>query len=73
MRWSKFSKASLRSASQAGRVHRRFQRKVASAIKFKANTVRASKKEPPHLIKSGPIDHLAMHRGAVLKKLKSKP
>ena len=37
-----------------------------------APTVRASKEEPQYLIKSDTTDHLAMHKGSALKKLKSK-
>jgi hypothetical protein len=48
------------------------QKKITSAITFKGYTVRASKEEPQYLIKSDTTDHLAMHRGSALKKLKSK-
>ena len=47
--------------------------KVTSAIKFKTYTVRASMEEPQYLIKSDTTNHLAMHKGSALKKLKSKP
>ena len=43
-----------------------------SAIKYKTYTVRASKEEPEYLIKGDTTDHLAMHKGSALKKLKSK-
>jgi len=39
-------------------------------MKFKTYTVRASEKEPQCLIKSDKTDHLAMHKGAALKKLR---
>ena len=39
---------------------------------FKTYTVRASKEEPQYLIKSDKTDHMAMHKGAVLKKLSQK-
>ncbi len=55
--------------SEAGRVRGTIKKKVTSAIKFKTYTVRASKQEPQYLIKSDKTDHLAMHKGAALKKL----
>jgi hypothetical protein len=45
------------------------KKKVTSAIKFKTYTVRASKEEPQYLIKSDKTDHMAMHKGAALKKI----
>jgi len=59
--------------SEAGRVHGRIRKKVTSAVRFKTYTVRASKEEPQYLIKSDTTDHLAMHKGSALKKLKGKP
>lgn len=58
--------------SEAGRVRGTIKKIVTSAIKFKTYTVRASKEEPQYLIKSDTTDHLAMHKGSALKKLKSK-
>ena len=58
--------------SEAGRVRGTIQEKVTSAIKFKTYTVHASKEEPQYLIKSGKTDHLAMHKGAALKKISQK-
>jgi hypothetical protein len=55
--------------SEAGRVRGTIKKKVTSAIKFKTYKVRASKREPQYLIKSDKTDHLAMHKGAALKKL----
>lgn len=57
--------------SEAGRVRGTIMKKVTSATKFKTYTVRASKEEPQYLIKSDTTDHLAMHKGSALKKLKS--
>ena len=48
-------------------------KKVTSVIEFKTYTVRASKENPQYLIKSDTTDHLAMHKGSALKKLKRKP
>jgi hypothetical protein len=55
--------------SEAGRIRGTIKKKVVSPIKFKTYTVRASKEEPQYLIKSDKTDHLAMHKGAALKKL----
>jgi hypothetical protein len=55
--------------SEAGRVRGTIKKRVTSAIKFKTYTVRASKEEPQYLIKSDKTDHMAMHKGAALKKI----
>ena len=57
--------------SEAGRVRGTIKKKVTSAIKFKTYTVRASKEEPQYLIKSDKTDHLAMHKGAALRKIRT--
>ena len=60
--------------SEAGRVRGTIRKKVTSATKFKTYTGRASKEESQYLIKSDKTDHLAMHKGAALKKLaKTRP
>jgi len=56
--------------SEAGRVRGTIKKKVTSATKFKTYTVRASEEEPQYLIKSDKTDHLAMHKGSALKKLR---
>jgi hypothetical protein len=56
--------------SEAGRVRGTIKKKVTSAIRFKTYTVRASTEEPQYLIKSDKTDHLAMHKGAALKKIR---
>jgi hypothetical protein len=58
--------------SEAGHVRGTIKKKVAPAIKFKTYRVRASKEKPQYLIKSDTTDHLAMHKGSALKKVKSK-
>jgi hypothetical protein len=58
--------------SEAGRVRGTIQKKVTSPMKFKTYTVHASKEEPQYLIKSDKTDHMAMHKGAALKKLSQK-
>jgi hypothetical protein len=55
--------------SEAGHVRGTIKKKVTSAIKFKSYTVRATTEEPQYLIKSDKTDHMAMHKGAALKKL----
>jgi hypothetical protein len=59
--------------SEAGHVRGTIKKKITLAITFKGYTIRASKEEPQYLIKSATTDHLAMHKGSALKKLKSKP
>jgi hypothetical protein len=56
--------------SEAGRVRGTIRKKVTSEMKFKGYTVRASKDEPQYLIKSDKTDHLAMHKGSALRKLR---
>ena len=56
--------------SEAGRVRGTIRKKVTSAIRFKTYTVRASKEEPQYLIKSNITDHLAMHKGAAIKRIR---
>lgn len=58
--------------SEAGRVRGTIKKKITSKITFKGYTVHASKEEPQYLIKSDKTDHLAMHKGPALKKLKEK-
>jgi len=58
--------------SEAGHVRGKIKKKITSAITFKGYTVRASKEDPQYLIKSDTTDHLAMHEGVALKKLKGK-
>jgi hypothetical protein len=55
--------------SEAGHVRGTIKKKVTSAIKFKTYTVRATAEDPQYLIKSDKTDHMAMHKGAALKKL----
>ena len=58
--------------SEAGFVRGTIKKKITSAIPFKGYIVRASKQEPQYLILSDTTDHLAMHKGSALKKLKAK-
>ena len=55
--------------SEAGRVRGRITRVSMTRITFKGYTVHASKDEPQYEIKSDKTDHIAMHKGAALRKL----
>lgn len=59
--------------SEAGRVKGTIKKKITSEVKFKTYTVHASKDEPQYLIKSDKTDHMAMHKGSALKKIKKLP
>jgi hypothetical protein len=56
--------------SEAGRVRGTIKKRITSEITFKGYKVHASKVEPQYLIKSDKTDHMAMHKGSALKKLK---
>jgi len=56
--------------SEAGRVRGTIQKKVTSEITFKGYKRHASKDEPQYIIKSDKTDHLAIHKGPALKKIK---
>jgi len=58
--------------SEAGRVRGTIKKKITSRIRFKGYTVHASKGEPQYLIKSDKTDHLAMHKGSALKKVRKR-
>ena len=58
--------------SEAGRVRGTIKKKITSPIRFKGYTVRASKNQPQYLIESDKTDHLAMHKGPALRKLKNR-
>ena len=55
--------------SEAGRVSGIIRKKVSTRIEFKGYTVHASREEPQYLIESDKTDHLAVHKGAALRKL----
>jgi hypothetical protein len=55
--------------SEAGRVRGQIIRVITSRIRFKGYTVHASKDDPQYEIKSDKTDHIAMHKGAALRKL----
>jgi hypothetical protein len=57
--------------SEAGVVRGRIIRIVTSPTKFKGYTVHASADEPQYEIKSDTTDHIAMHKGSALTKLRT--
>jgi hypothetical protein len=57
--------------SEAGVVRGRIIRIVTSPTKFKGYTVNASADEPQYEIKSDTTDHIAMHKGSALTKLRA--
>jgi hypothetical protein len=56
--------------SEAGRVRGTIQKKVISEVTFKGYKRHASEEEPQYVIKSDTTDHIAMHKGSALKKVK---
>jgi hypothetical protein len=56
--------------SEAGRVRGTIHKKVTYEITFKGYRHHASKEEPQYIIKSDKTDHLAIHKGSALKKVK---
>ncbi|MEO6209124.1 MAG: DUF2945 domain-containing protein [Gemmatimonadaceae bacterium] len=56
--------------SEAGRVSGHITRVVTSEIEFKGYTVHASRDDPQYEIKSDKTDHIAMHKGSALTKLR---
>ena len=58
--------------SEAGRVSGIIRKKISAPIEFKGYTVRASREEPQYLIESDRTDHVAVHKGSALRKLRSR-
>ncbi len=56
--------------SEAGRVRGRIVRVVRTPTQFKGYTVHASADEPQYEIKSDKTDHIAMHKGSALRRLR---
>jgi len=56
--------------SEAGRVRGTIQKKLTSKITFKGYKRHASKEEPQYIITSDKTDHIAIHKGSALKKIK---
>jgi hypothetical protein len=57
--------------SEAGRVRGIIQKKVTREIVFKGYKRHASREDPQYIIKSDKTDHLAIHKGSVLRKIKA--
>jgi hypothetical protein len=55
--------------SEAGRVTGVIIKKVTSEIVFKGYRRHASRTEPQYLIRSDKTDHVAIHKGAALRKI----
>jgi hypothetical protein len=58
--------------SEAGRVRGVIVKKVVSDIRFKGYVHHASKDEPQYIVKSDKTDHIAIHKGRALKRVKAK-
>jgi len=56
--------------SEAGRVTGIIQKKITSEITFKGYKRHASKAEPQYIIKSDKTDHVAIHKGTALRKIR---
>lgn len=56
--------------SEGGRARGRITRVVTSPTPFKSYTVHASSDEPQYEIASDTTDHVAMHKGSALTKLR---
>jgi hypothetical protein len=57
--------------SEAGQVRSMIKKIVRAPVTFKGYTVRASKEEPQHLIKSDRTDHPAMNKRTAFRKVRS--
>jgi len=57
--------------SEAGRVTGIIQRKVTSEIVFKGYKRHASKEDPQYIIQSDKTDHIAVHKGSALTKIRN--
>jgi hypothetical protein len=58
--------------SEAGRVRGVIRRKLTRPTKLEGYTVRASEDEPQYVIESDTTDHVAVHKGSALRKLRAK-
>ena len=57
--------------SEAGRVRGTIVKKVVSDVRFKGYVHHATKDEPQYIIKSDKTEHIAIHKGSALRRLKS--
>jgi hypothetical protein len=58
--------------SEAGRVKGVIKKKLVAPTKRKGYTVRASEKEPQYVIVSDKTGHVAVHKGAALRRVRSR-
>jgi hypothetical protein len=58
--------------SEAGRVSGRIIKVHSKDVDYKGHTHHATPDEPQYEIKSDKTDHIAMHKGSALKKLRAK-
>jgi hypothetical protein len=58
--------------SEVGLVRGTIQKKITSEIVFKGYKRHASKDDPQYIIKSDKTDHIAIHKGSALRKIKKK-
>jgi len=58
--------------SEAGRVRGIIVKKVVSDTRFKGYVHHASKDEPQYIIKSEKTDHIAIHKGRALRRVKAR-
>jgi len=58
--------------SEAGRVRGTIIKKVTSDIRIKGYTHHASKSDPQYLIQSAKTDHVAIHKGRALRRVRSR-
>jgi hypothetical protein len=56
--------------SEAGRVRGTIKKRVTAPTRFKGYWRHASTDEPQYLIQSDKTDHMAMHKGSALRKLR---
>jgi len=56
--------------SEAGLVRGTIQKKITSEIVFKGYKRHATKDDPQYIIKSDKTDHIAIHKGSALRKIK---
>jgi len=59
--------------SEAGTVRGVITEKVVSDVRFKGYVHHASKAAPQYFIKSDKTDHIAIHKGAALRRLRTRP
>jgi DUF2945 family protein len=58
--------------SEAGRVRGTILKKVVSDVRLKGYVHHASKDEPQYLIQSEKTEHIAIHKGRALKRVKAR-